>query len=98
MIALFDLSQVVFRPIRVTEFSSTIIDHIYTSHPEKIIERLYLPFLLATIFLYALQEKKYNEIWNPDHITTRYQCFKNFGEESFITDLSRDLNFILDPI
>ena len=32
LIELFDLSQLVSQPTRVTESSSIIIDHIYTSH------------------------------------------------------------------
>ena len=41
--------------------------------------------------------KIYNKIRKTHHITSWYRCFKTFNEESFITDLSRDLNdFTLD--
>ena len=36
LIELFDLSQLVNDPTRVTETSSTIIDHIYTTHQENV--------------------------------------------------------------
>ena len=38
LIELFDLSQLISQPTRVMETSSTIIDHVYTSHPENISE------------------------------------------------------------
>ena len=38
LIELFDLTQSVSKPTRVTESSSTIIDHIYSTKPENIIE------------------------------------------------------------
>ena len=34
LIDLFDLFKLIGQPIRVTETTSTIIDHVYTSHPE----------------------------------------------------------------
>ena len=38
MIQLFDLSQLVSKPTRVTETSATLIDHVYTNHPENVTE------------------------------------------------------------
>ena len=38
LIELFDLSQLIKDPTRVTESSSTIIDHVYSSKPENIVE------------------------------------------------------------
>ena len=43
LIQLFDLSQTVQEPARVTETSSTLIDHVYSSNPENIIE-CFVPF------------------------------------------------------
>ena len=37
LINLFDLKQLVQEPTRVTQTSATIIDHVYTSHPENIV-------------------------------------------------------------
>ena len=97
LIELFDLSQLVTQPTRVTESSSTIIDLIYTTHPENIIESFVPSYSISDHFPICFSRKINNKIRKTDHITSRYRCFKNFNEESFITDLSRDLNhFTLD--
>ena len=36
LLQLFDLSQLVLEPTRVTESSATLIDHVYSSCPENI--------------------------------------------------------------
>ena len=38
LIDLFDVSQMIREPTRVTETTSTIIDHVYTSNPDNIKE------------------------------------------------------------
>ena len=97
LIELFDLSQLVSEPTRVTETSSTTIDHIYTSHPENIIEHFVPSFSISDHYPICFTRKICNKIRKNDHITTRYRCFKRFNEESFIADLSCDLDsFILD--
>ena len=97
LIELFDLSLLVTQPTRVTESSSTIIDHIYTTHPENIIESFVPSYSISDHFPICFTRKINNKIRKTVHITSRYRCFKNFNEESFITDLSRDLNhFTLD--
>ena len=35
LINLFDLTQLVTEPTRVTETTDTLIDHVYTTHPEN---------------------------------------------------------------
>ena len=38
LVQIFDLSQLVSEPTRITETASTLIDHIYTTHQENITE------------------------------------------------------------
>ena len=97
LIELFDLSQLVSEPTQVSETSSTTIDHIYTSHPENIIEHFVPLFSISDHYPICFTRKICNKMRKNDHITTRYRCFKRFSEESFITDLSCDLeSFLLD--
>ena len=43
LLQLFDLSQLVTEPTRVTQTSSSFIDHVYSSNPENISE-CFVPF------------------------------------------------------
>ena len=92
LIELFDLSQLIKEPTRVTESSSTIIDHIYTSKPENIIESFVSNYSLSDHFPVCFSRKINNKVSKSDHITTSYRCFKTFNEDAFISDLTSDLN------
>ena len=89
---LFDLSQLIKDPTRVTESSSTITDHVYTSKPENIVENFVSNNSLSDHFPVCFSRKINNKISKCDHITTSYRCFKNFHEDTFISDLTSDLN------
>ena len=95
LIELFDLSQLVNDPTRVTETSSTIIDHIYTTHQENVKESFVSTYALSDHFLVCFKRKINCKISKSDHITTSYRCFKSFNEDAFITDLTSDLNIFL---
>ena len=92
LIESFDLTQSVSKPTRVTDSSSTIIDHIYSTNPENIIESFEQSLSISDHFPICLSRKINNTISKTKHITTRYRCFKNFNEEIFKADLSSDLN------
>ena len=92
IIDLFDLTQHVKVPTRVTASSSTIIDHIYTSHPKNITESFVSTCALSDHFPVCFTRKINSKISKLNHITTSYRCFKNFNEEAFISDLASDLN------
>ena len=92
LIELFDLSQLIKDPTRVTESSSTIIDHVYTSKPENIVESFVSNYSLSDHFPVCFSRKINNKISKCDHITTSYRCFKNFNEDAFISDLTSELN------
>ena len=92
LIELFDLSQLISQPTRVTETSSTIIDHVYTSHPENISESFVSHYSISDHFPVCFSRKIKNRISKSDHITTLYRSFKTFNVDAFINDLSGDLN------
>ena len=92
LIDLFDLSQMIREPTRVTETTSTIIDHVYTSHPDSIIESFVSPYSISEHFPVCFTRKISNRISQSKHFTTKHRCFKNFNEDVFIANLSSELN------
>lgn len=95
---LFDLSQLVSQPTRVTETTSTTIDHVYTSHPENISEVFVSNYSISDHFPVCFSRKVNIKISKSDHITTSYRSFKTFNEDAFINDLSGDFsNFTINP-
>ena len=98
LIELFDLSQLISKPTRATETSSTIIDHVYTSYPENISESFVSHYSISDHFPVCFSRKINNKISKSDHITSSYRSFKTFNEDAFINDLSGDLNsFTVSP-
>ena len=99
LIDLFDLFQMIREPTRVTETTSTIIDHVYTSHPDNIIESFVSPYSISDHFPVCFTRKISNRISKSKHVTTKYRCFKNFNEDVFVANLSSELNsFEVIPI
>ena len=88
LVQLFDLTQIVSAPTRVTQTSSTVIDHIYTSNPENISETIVPYYAMSDHFPVCFSRKVNTKILKPNHITTSYRCFKKFDENLFLTDLS----------
>ena len=62
LIELFDLSERVSEPTRVTEKSAAIIDYIYTSHPEHIVESFVSSYSLSDHFPVCFTRKIKNKI------------------------------------
>ena len=50
MVQLFDRSQLVSQPTRITEISATIIDHVYTNRPENVTEFFISHFSISDHF------------------------------------------------
>ena len=92
LIELFDLSQIVSYPTRITDTTSSIIDHVYTSDPENVTECFVPYFSISDHFPVCFTRKINCKISKPEHITTSYRCFKNFDEALFLTDLANDLD------
>ena len=57
IIQLFDLPQLVTSPTRVTQSSSTIIHHVYTSNPENITETFVPYYAISDHFPVCLSRK-----------------------------------------
>ena len=92
MIQLFDLSQLVTEPTRITETTATTIDHVYSSHPENITECFISHFTISDHFPVCFTRKTNFKVIKNDHLTTSYRCFKKFDDILFLNDLQNDLN------
>ena len=94
LLNLFDLTQLVNEPTRITPTSATIIDHVYTSHPENIIKCSVSSISLSDHFPICFTRKINNKIPKHKHITTSYRCYKHFDENQFLSELTNDLNTV----
>lgn len=94
---LFDLSQLVSEPTRVTQTTSTTIDHIYTSNPENISECFVSKLSISDHFPVCFSRKINCKFSKHKHTSTSYRSYKHFDEENFLADLTKDLNaFVTD--
>ena len=92
LIQLFDLTQIVKDLTRVTETSSTIIDHVYTTNVENIKECFVPTYAVSDHFPVCFTRKINSKIHKNEYITTSYRCFKTFDETSFLADLNYGIN------
>ena len=90
------LEQLIDKPTRITEDTSTLIDHIYTNTKRSIIE------ICSPCCSYSdhnpvcvTWHKSRAKIPKIGHKTIQYRCFKNFKESDFLADLA---NSQLDQI
>lgn len=91
LVQLFDLTQMVSEPTRVTQTSSTIIDHLYTTNPENVAECFVPSLSISDHFPICITRKNNCKITKHEHITTKFRSFKNFNESQFLQDLAADL-------
>ena len=92
LIQLFDLKQLVNSPTRITQNSSSLIDHIYCSNPENIFDCFVPQYSISDHFPICFTRKTNAKIKKTTHYTSSYRCFKKFNEELFISDLTSDFN------
>ena len=92
LVELFDLKQMVSSPTRVTNSSSSIIDHIYCTDSEKISECFVPHYSISDHFPVCLTRKINQKLKKSNHITTSYRCFNHFNEELFLNDLTEELS------
>ena len=91
LVQLFDLTKLVTKPTRITPYSSTRIDHVYTTNPENI-SKCYVPsYSISDHFPVCFSRKTNCKISKNEHISTSYRSFKNFNETQFLQDLATDL-------
>ena len=96
LVQLFDLTQLVTKPTRITQYSSTLIDHVYTTNPENISECYVPSYSISDHFPVCFSRKTNCKISKNEHITTTYRSFKNFNETHFLQDLATDLGSFSD--
>ena len=87
-IKFYGLEQVVHKPTRVTDVSSTIIDHIYTTNVEHIIE-VNVPICgLSDHYPVCVTRKLNPKLLKKEHLNIEYRSFKNFDQNLFTIDLA----------
>ena len=84
LIQLFDLSQLVKHSTCVTETSSSIIDHAYTTDLGNITECFVPSYAISDHFPICFTRKVNCKIPKTEHIMTSYWCFKTFDDQHFL--------------
>ena len=87
-INVYGLEQLIDKPTRVTNKTETIIDHIYTSHVENIIEISVPYYSVSDHYPVCVTRKLNKKCLKNEHITIDYRSFKNFDENKFIIELA----------
>ena len=91
LVQLFDLTHLVSEPTRVTESSTTLIDHIYTSNPENISECFVASYSLSDHYPVFSQERLIAKFQKNEHITTTYRSLKTINKPQLLQDLDADM-------
>jgi len=84
--------QMIKLPTRVTAKSSSIIDHMYSTHPEPIIETC-VPSISISDHVPVCFTRRTSQSSFGRHKTISYRSFKHFDEHAFVNDLiSKELD------
>ena len=67
-------------PTRVTETTDTLIDHVYTTHPENIVRCFTSSLSLSDHFPICFTRKVNSKLLKDKHTTTSYRSYKHFDE------------------
>ena len=76
LVELFDLKQMITTPTRVTQNTSSIIDHFYCSNPDYISDCFVPKYSISDYFPICFTRKINSKVKRSCHISTAYQCFK----------------------
>ena len=88
-----DLAQVINKYTRVTAQSQKIIDYVYASISENIAETLVPNIAISDHYpICFTRSTSKHQLKRKSHKTIQYRCFKKFNEDSFLNDLSQNLN------
>lgn len=88
-----DLAQVINKYTRVTAHSQKIIDHVYASISDNIAETFVPNIAISDHYPVCFtRSTSKNQIKRKSHKTIQYRCFKKFNENSFLNELSQNLN------
>ena len=88
LVELFDLKQMITTPTRVTQNTSSIIDHLYCSNLDYISDCFVPKYSISDHFPICITRKINGKVKRPCHISTTYLCFKSLNDETFLADLS----------
>ncbi len=84
---LYGLHQLISEPTRITETSSTMINHIFTNTPDKIVCSGVSHVGISDHSLIYSFRKLSTGLHNKGRSTVNYRKFKNFNSESFRSDI-----------
>ena len=83
------LNQLVTHPTRVTNSTHTLIDHIYTNHPQLVSDVVVLSTSISDHFpIFCTWSMKLSKPPTKGHTTTTYRNFKHFNFDAFYHDLN----------
>ena len=83
LMQLFDLTKLVTKPTRITQYSSTLIDHVHTTNHENISECYVTSYSISDHFPVCFSRKTNCKISKNEHITTTYRSFKTLMKHIF---------------
>ena len=84
---LYGSHQLISEPTRITETSSTVIDHIFINTPDEIVCSGVSHVDISDHSLIYAFHKLSTGLQNKGHSTVNYRKFKNFNSESFQSDI-----------
>lgn len=85
-----NLHQLINTPTRVTVQTQTLIDHIYVSNPQNVIEHSVPVYGLSDHFPVCITwSKRGTKIPRCVHKKISFRSYKNFNTEEFLSDLSK---------
>ena len=93
----FNLNQLITQPTRVTQTSSSIIDHIYTNTPQNICHTAVPVLSISDHYpIFFTRKTNLKNKKGQSHITINYRCLKKFNADNFLSDLSHQPWSLID--
>ncbi len=84
----FQLTQVIDEPTRITQSSQTLIDHIYVTDLNKIVDSKVVQWDLSDHFaILAIHHNKCSKESDSQHKVISFRSMKQFDKDSFLNDL-----------
>ena len=87
---IFNLSQLVKHPTRVTKSSATLIDHVYTNQPNHVKSVAVRNCSISDHYPVCISyHRKFGKTKKQHHEYITYRSMKNFDENLFLEDLEK---------
>ena len=95
-----DLKQLIKEPTRITAKSSTIIDHLYASKPDLVVDLLVPNIAVSDHFpIQFTRVTGKTNIKRNMHTTIQYRSYKAFNEDNFHSDMLDSMaNITISPV